>query len=171
MNFILEAFLLMLPAYVSSPGAVLSRGRRPVDMGKKFFDGKRILGDGKTFEGLALGTFLGFLAGVIAELCTPEELYGSYLNVFLLSFGGLFGDMCNSFLKRRFDVARGGKFPVLDQLNLAFGAWFLCFLFSRAWFLEKFNLLTVITVLIMTPLLHRGANLAAYKLGLKDVPW
>jgi CDP-diglyceride synthetase len=26
-------------------------------------------------------------------------------------------------------------------------------------------------VLIMTPLLHRAANMAAYKLGLKDVPW
>jgi len=91
MNFILKAFLLMLPAYVSSPGAVLSRGKRAVDMGKNFFDGKRILGNGKTFEGLALGTLLGFIAGVITEILTEENIYGSYLNIFLLSLEGFLG--------------------------------------------------------------------------------
>ncbi|MDY6986300.1 MAG: CDP-2,3-bis-(O-geranylgeranyl)-sn-glycerol synthase [Candidatus Thermoplasmatota archaeon] len=171
MNFIIRAFLLMLPAYVSSPGAVLSRGKRPIDMGKNFFDGKRILGDGKTFEGLALGTLLGFVAGIIVEVCTKENLYGSFLNIFFLSFGGLLGDMCNSFLKRRLNVERGGKLPVLDQLNLVFGSWMLCFLFDRNWFFESFNWYIAITVLVMTPLLHRAANIAAYKLGLKDVPW
>ena len=171
MNLILKAFLLMLPAYVSSPGAVFSRGKRPIDMGKRFFDGKRIMGDGKTFDGLALGTVLGFVAGVIVDLCTEENFYGSYLNAFLLSFGGLLGDMCNSFLKRRLGIGRGEKLPILDQLNLVFGAWFLCFVFDSGWFLESFNWYVVITVLIMTPLLHRAANMVAYRLGLKDVPW
>jgi CDP-2,3-bis-(O-geranylgeranyl)-sn-glycerol synthase len=170
MNFILKAFLLMLPAYVSSPGAVLSRGKKPVDFGKDFFDGKRILGDGKTFEGLALGTLLGFIAGVIAEFLTEEELYGPF-SIFLISFGGLFGDMCNSFLKRRLSIGRGEKLPVLDQLNIVFGSWLLCFFFDRNWFFESFNWYIAITVLIMTPLLHRAANILAYKLGLKDVPW
>lgn len=169
MNFLLKAFLLMLPAYISSPGAVLSRGKMPIDLGKNFFDGRRILGRGKTFEGLALGTLLGFIAGVIVELFI--ELYGSYFNIFLLSFGGLFGDICNSFLKRRLGIEQGEKLPVLDQLNLVFGSWFLCFVFSRDWFLESFNWYIAITVLVMTPLLHRAANIAAYKLGLKDVPW
>lgn len=168
---LLDALVLMLPAYLSSPGAVLSRGKRPIDMGKNFTDGRRILGDGKTFEGLIIGTLIGFTAGAVVEFFSTKNTYGSYANIFLLSLGGLIGDLANSFLKRRLRVDRGGKLPLLDQLNLVFGAWFLCILFSRGWFLENFNWKIVLIVIIVTPILHRGANLLAYGLRLKEVPW
>jgi CDP-2,3-bis-(O-geranylgeranyl)-sn-glycerol synthase len=173
-EMISRAFLLMLPAYVSSPGAVISHGKIPVDMKKNFFDGKRIFGDGKTIEGLFIGTILGFLAGVAVHFAlraTFPGIYGGFLNIGLISFGGLFGDLMNSFIKRRVNIERGEKLPVLDQLNVVFGSWLLCFAFSRNWFLESFTLPIAIIVLIITPILHRIANIIAYKIKLKDVPW
>jgi len=174
-EMISRAFLLMLPAYVSSPGAVISHGKIPVDQKKKFFDGKRIFGDGKTIGGLFIGTILGFLAGVAIHFAlrgTPfSGIYGGFLNIGLISFGGLFGDLMNSFIKRRVNIERGGKLPVLDQLNVVFGSWILCFIFSRNWFLESFTPPIAIIVLIITPILHRVANIIAYKIKLKDVPW
>ena len=174
LEMILKSFLLMLPAYVSSPGAVLSRGKIPVDLKKNFFDGKRIFGDGKTIEGLFIGTILGFFVGAAVHFATGAtsmRLYGNFLNIGLISFGGLFGDLINSFVKRRMNVKRGGKLPILDQLNIVFGSWLLCFIFSRSWFLKSFTLPIAIIVLVITPILHRSANIIAYRIKLKDVPW
>ncbi len=48
---VLKAMWLMLPAYIANPTAALFGGGMPIDFGKKYHDGQRILGDGKTFRG------------------------------------------------------------------------------------------------------------------------
>ena len=50
-EIILQALWLILPAYVANASAVLVGGGTPVDSGKNWKDGKRILGDGKTWRG------------------------------------------------------------------------------------------------------------------------
>ncbi len=47
---IVIAFWAMLPAYVPNNAAVLAGGGRPIDGGRTW-DGKRVLGDGKTWRG------------------------------------------------------------------------------------------------------------------------
>ena len=54
LEIILQALWLILPAYVANASAVLVGGGTPVDFGKNWRDGKRILGDGKTWRGLLL---------------------------------------------------------------------------------------------------------------------
>ena len=44
-----QAFWFMLPAYVANPTAVVFGGGRPIDAGRVLRDGRRFLGDGKTW--------------------------------------------------------------------------------------------------------------------------
>ena len=58
------AMWLMVPAYIANPMAVVFGGGKPLDMGMKWLDGQRILGDGKTIKGLVGGTACGIVAGI-----------------------------------------------------------------------------------------------------------
>src|SRR2546422_10015344 len=51
----LLAFWFLLPAYVANPMAVVFGGGTPMDFGRALRDGRRILGDGKTWRGVARG--------------------------------------------------------------------------------------------------------------------
>lgn len=169
---------LMLPAYVPNSAAALFGGGLAIDFGKNFFDGRRIFGDGKTFRGLISGTACGVAVGIAehssAELAGMPDFgeYPSFLwVVFLLSFGALFGDLLKSFFKRRLGYRRGAELPVMDQLDLVFGAWALTFIFAMGWFLANFNIWIMITAIIITPVLHRIVNVIGYKIGTKREPW
>ena len=62
-EIIIQALWLVLPAYVANASALIFGGGTPIDFGKKWKDGRRILGDGKTWRGLFIGTFVGMTAG------------------------------------------------------------------------------------------------------------
>jgi CDP-2,3-bis-(O-geranylgeranyl)-sn-glycerol synthase len=169
---------LMLPAYIPNPAAALFGGGLPIDFRKYFLDGKRILGDGKTFRGLICGTACGIAIGImehyLAKTVNMPD-FGEYPDfikvIFLLSFGALFGDLLKSFLKRRLGYERGAKLPVVDQLDLVLGAWLLAFIFAREWFLANYNIWIIATAVVITPVLHRIINVIGYKIGAKKEPW
>ena len=173
LHLIILGIWLMLPAYVPNPAAALFGGGAPIDLGKKLKDGYRIFGDGKTFRGLIAGTLCGIAIGLIQNLLSPMMGLPSFVLPALvcLSFGALLGDLCKSFFKRRFGLRRGASLPVVDQLDLVFGSWLLCFIFVREWFLYNFNLQIIVVVLVMTPLLHISMNIIGYKMGVKKEPW
>jgi CDP-diglyceride synthetase len=173
LHLIILGIWLMLPAYVPNPAAALFGGGAPIDLGKKLKDGYRIFGDGKTFRGLIAGTLCGIVIGLIQNLLSPMMGLPSFVLPALvcLSFGALLGDLCKSFFKRRFGLRRGASLPVVDQLDLVFGSWLLCFIFVREWFLYNFNLQIIVVVLVMTPLLHISMNVIGYKMGVKKEPW
>ena len=51
-------------------------------------------------------------------------------------------------------------------------AFLFLFLFSRSFFLSLYgNFIDIVIILVITPLLHRGVNILAYKMHRKDVPW
>lgn len=175
-----QAFWFMLPAYVANPSAVLTGGGTPMDLGKNFIDGKRILGDGKTWRGLIGGTCAGMILGLIQTLIvtvfkSSDWSFGScpyfLVTIFCLAFGALLGDTIKSFVKRRLGIERGAKVPLMDSLDFVLGAWLLLILFSYSWFIGTFTKWHILVVLIITPFLHRGVNIAGYKLGKKKVPW
>jgi CDP-2,3-bis-(O-geranylgeranyl)-sn-glycerol synthase len=183
-EIILIGIWLTIPAYVANPSAVLFGGGKPMDFGKKLKDGERVLGDGKTwrgfFGGVGSGIIIGFVqVGVSSPFDDGHLGFGPYPNfllvIILLAFGALFGDVLGSFVKRRFKIKRGKKAPGLDQYDFLIGAWLLVLIFKYQWFLESFiywpNTLALITVIILTPFLHRGVNILGYKIGKKDVPW
>jgi CDP-2,3-bis-(O-geranylgeranyl)-sn-glycerol synthase len=54
------SLLFIVPAYISNAGMVIVGGGEPIDRGKLWRDGKRILGDHKTWSGLIKGPlFIG----------------------------------------------------------------------------------------------------------------
>jgi CDP-2,3-bis-(O-geranylgeranyl)-sn-glycerol synthase len=172
------AFWVMLPAYVPNNAAVLAGGGAPIDGGRTL-GGRRVLGDGKTWRGTAVGTAAGALLGLVLNALEPvvSTASGFSLPVFppaallALPLGAMLGDIGASFLKRRTGRERGAPFPGVDQLDFVVGALLLAFLAAPGWVLETFTPLIVALVFVMTPLLHIGTNAGAYLLGLKDEPY
>ena len=181
-----QSMWLMLPLFISNPSAVFTGNKKPIDFGKSFSDGTRILGDGKSWGGLVGGTLIGMVAGLAmafvmrsADADVHWQFGASQVeilkNVFLISFGALFGDSAASFIKRRMKFKRGAAVPGLDQFDMIAGVWLLLMIFSWGWFPDMFisdgRWVGLIAVLILTPVLHRVANIIGYKIGVKEVPW
>ncbi len=155
----MEFLVKILPAYLASASAVVLGGGHPIDMGKRFIDGRRVLGDGKTVEGFLGGWAFG---GLVGFLLFPLFSLPPLLS-FLISFGAMLGDALGSFVKRRLGFERGASVPLLDQESLLLGVFILK--------PTLFSPLEWLLLLIMTPVLHRLTNIMAFKLGLKGVPW
>ncbi len=170
LEIILNAIWLMLPAYIANPMAVVFGGGMPIDLGKNWRDGQRILGDGKTIRGLFAGTICGIITGLIQMWMSP--LAGFNFNViFAISFGALLGDIIKSFFKRRLGFPRGKRFILVDQLDFVIGAWVLTYAIDPAWFIGNFTPEIIFTVLIITPIFHRLTNIFGYHIKLKKEPW
>jgi CDP-2,3-bis-(O-geranylgeranyl)-sn-glycerol synthase len=173
---VLSAMWIMLPAYLPNPVAALMGGGTPIDFGKKLSDGKRILGEGKTYRGLLCGVLAGIAIGLI-QIWLEDSYSWDFLphhtlaSIVLLSLGALLGDMGKSFLKRRLGKDRGTKWPVADQYDLVVGALVLLLLFDPSWLVANFTLPIIIIIIILTPILHRAVNIIGYISGIKEVPW
>jgi CDP-2,3-bis-(O-geranylgeranyl)-sn-glycerol synthase len=172
------AFWAMLPAYVPNNVAVLAGGGRPIDGGRTW-DGRRVLGDGKTWRGTFVGTLAGAALAAALNAAEPavSDALGVPLPVFPLAamlalpFGAMLGDILASFLKRRTGRERGAAFPGLDQLDFVVVALALAAVAAPAWFGDTFTFEVIVAVLVLTPILHVGTNVGAYQLGLKDEPY
>jgi len=174
-DIITIALWLMLPAYLPNPCAALFGRGTAIDFGRNFTDGRRILGDGKTYIGFFAGTVAGIVIGLVQMLIAPYAPIPfpefTLTAILCLSIGSLLGDLGMSFVKRRIGLARGAPLPIADQLDFVAGAWILTYLFEREWFLLNFTTWIVVTILIITPIMHLATNIIGYKLGKKDVPW
>jgi len=188
-EIILQALWLILPAYVANASAVLVGGGKPVDFGKNWKDGRRILGDGKTWRGLFSGAFVGMTSGfglaVAAKYIATSDFAFIGLNdfegfplmiiiVFSLCFGALLGDIVESFFKRRIGKERGQDWFVFDQLDFIVGALFLSLFVSTLlqvfdftsynWFIKVFSVWHILILLVLTPFFHIFANFVNKKL-------
>lgn len=179
------AVWLMLPAYIPSPLAAVFGGGKPIDGGRNFSDGRRILGDGKTYRGLFCGVVFGMAAGLLQMLYLSRQTgifsvelpsfagngANAFIVIFALASGSLFGDMFMSFFKRRLGLKRGAPLPVVDQLDFVFGAWLFTYIAAPAWFVSNFTTPVIIVVLLLTPVLHLSTNIIGYFIGVKNEPW
>lgn len=170
------AWWILFPIYAANSAPPLARGTHPIDGGRAWRDGRRLLGDGKTVE----GTFLGFVAGmavVVAESLLEPALnsfasgwsvtlpHMSLLAGFTIVAGAIAGDLGGSFIKRRAGLERGANVPGLDQLNFVIGA-----LIFSYWFVAITPLM-IVYMLALTPVLHRLFNIIGHRSGVKQVPW
>ena len=114
---------VMVPALVPNSGAVIFGGGTPVDLGRKW-KGERVLGDGKTWNGLIGGISFGILIGCLQIVGEMNYELPGFIGlgpmptalgaVATLAVGSLLGDMGGAFIKRRLGLNRGDKAPVLD---------------------------------------------------------
>ena len=142
----MEALLLFLPVL----GAPLLHApvlrydllrwlKRPLDGGATW-RGRRLFGDNKTWRGALLMTLGPLLATLLLEAAWPAwwaELpagardAGPALLGLLVGLGVVLGELPNSFLKRRLDIAPGSQrrsagglaLILLDQGDLVLGVW------------------------------------------------
>ncbi len=176
-----QALWFFLPAFVANPMAVVFGGGAPVDFGRVLRDGERLFGDGKTWRGLVGGTVAGALLGFL--LSWPFDpssrwSFGSPPEAFaisaVLALGALLGDLGGAFVKRRMHKPRGAKAPGLDQYDFVVGGLLLS-LAIPAWSVPRFfsddALLGLFAIILITPALHRAANLVGYRIGKKHEPW
>lgn len=177
----LGAIYFMLPAYVANLSGLAFGGGRPIDGGKDFHDGSRLIGNGVTWRGFRNGTLLGTSVGLvlgiigtfygdlsiltwgIIDLHVYGSVIGGLILGFLMAFGALFGDAVGSFLKRRIGLKSGESAPIMDQLDFVIGALVLSVLVVQI----SWNLFVIIA--IITIILHVGSNSIAYIVGIKDV--
>jgi CDP-2,3-bis-(O-geranylgeranyl)-sn-glycerol synthase len=173
---LVESIWIILPAYAANGLVPLIKGKKPIDGGRKLYDGMPVFGKGKTWEGLVFGCFIGSLIGLVEEFAFPYlpwEISPIPLNIvpmslimgFFLGLGAMLGDMGGSFIKRRLKLKRGQAAPLLDQDDFVVGA--LVF----ASFLTQIKIEWVVLLLIITPLFHLIANVVAYMAKIKNEPY
>ena len=182
---VLSAYVIyfMLPAYLANVSALVFGGGKPLDFGRNFRDGRRIIGNGVTWRGTIIGTLIGTVIGIIQG--SISAYYGSVFNLIpgimiiqgpipasilqgaiiglFLGGGALIGDAAGSFIKRRIGIERGKAAPFLDQLDFVVGA----LVFASIIVFIPLNM--IIFILIISIVLHLLTNIIAYLIGMKDV--
>jgi CDP-2,3-bis-(O-geranylgeranyl)-sn-glycerol synthase len=103
------------------------------------WQGKRLLGDHKTWRGLVVGVTCGVITAVIQnnfwrlESYLKIDFFGGLADVILigvlLSMGALVGDAMKSFIKRRLGVPSGKSLLIFDQIDYVVGAALITFPF------------------------------------------
>ncbi len=163
MALVLNAITLYLPAMVTNATPVFVRKGTPIDLGKQFIDGRRILGDGKTFEGLLVGLYFGFIVSFTYTLLQYDVC--SVLVLYLSCVAAILGDLLGSFIKRRLGLKRGERALLLDQLDFFLASSVVLVVYGLV------DYVLFIVALVIIVLLHMVTNRVAYILGLKNVPW
>ena len=188
-EIIAQAFWIILPAYIANASAKLFGGGTPIDFNKKFKDGKRILGNGKTWRGLAGGTIIGMIGGFALSIGafyinnTEYSFIGitDFLGfpyiipiLFSICFGALSGDLIESFFKRRRGINRGKDWIPFDQLDFILGVLIFSFIISALldflgltkvnWFYENIGIWHILFLLVVTPIIHILSNLIHNKI-------
>ncbi len=166
--FIGSVLILMrdfIAAMVANASPVFLNRGTPIDRGRVFVDGRRLLGDGKTFEGYFLGLFFGYTVAVAESLLLNDSHYIIY--GMMGALGALVGDSVSSFFKRRLGLKRGAPLPIVDQLDFYIGA--AAFMWLVGWRPPRISYFLGAALIII--IVHRLTNYLAYRLHLKDVPW
>jgi CDP-2,3-bis-(O-geranylgeranyl)-sn-glycerol synthase len=156
-NWFLGTIWLFLPAYFANAAPVLLHGGGPLDRGRMWSDGKRILGDHKTIY----GTLTGVSVGALFALAQGNALQGT-----LFAIGAIGGDLLFAFIKRRIGLEPGKPLPLWDQVGFIILAIILGSLVEPrpTWQQDVAMIVTTIPV-------HYVSNLFAWGLNWKKEPW
>lgn len=171
------ALWFIVPAYAANGFPVVFGGGVPIDMGRKFLDGKPIFGSHKTVRGFLAGLTAGILVSVAQTIVLQTGLVTDFarllpfqFNVFvgsMIALGALMGDLVHSFVKRRIGKVEGAPLPLADQLDFVVGAIIFSILASGS----APPLLTILLILVITVPMHLLTNFIAYMLRMKKTPY
>lgn len=158
----------------------------PIDLNHRLYDGHRVLGENKTFQGflgmIVLSIITQIIWGMILSMSilTLErfnDFYTKYQNTILtnICIGALLGftymlfELPNSFLKRRFNIKSGSKgkglvgfiFFIFDYIDSIIGIAFIIKV------LCKIDIEKVLWYIILGGLTHLAVNIILYILKIK----
>lgn len=172
-ELIVSSIYFILPAYIANMAPVFA-ARLGLPLGLPIH--KRLFGAHKSWRGfysayvlalisLSLQYWLQYSGHFYTYNLLNYEQINIFLYAFLFGVGALTGDLIKSFFKRRTGITAGASWFPFDQLDLVIGA----LIFLAPFFILPWQ--NIITLLILTPLLHFTANLLGYFLKLKEVWW
>src|SRR5438132_5642500 len=124
LGIFLDALLLIGPSYVANAAPLLLGGGTPLDGGKNFLDGERILGAHKTVRGLFAGIIGGSVIGLAESPVDSRLLLGGIM----IALGTVLGDLVGAFLKRRIRIKPDSPMPIVEQLDVVIGGPLLVYL-------------------------------------------
>jgi|TARA_Y100000294_G_scaffold175116_1_gene194525 CDP-2,3-bis-(O-geranylgeranyl)-sn-glycerol synthase len=168
----------MLPAYFANMAPVIVKNifnnlEFPLDFNKKIKN-KPIFGKNKTFRGLIFGILFAVIIAYLQFLFYNNNLfvnisivnYSDWLLIgLLMGFGTIFGDLVESFVKRRMNYESGKSFIPWDQMDFVIGA--LIFVYP----IVKLSLDKIIIILLLSFILHIIANHIAFYTGVRRERW
>jgi len=168
----------MIPIYFANMAPVIVKKvfnnlAFPLDFNKKIGN-KEILGKNKTFRGLIFGVIFAIIIifiqfnfyknNILVDISIVD--YSDWLLIgLLMGFGAIFGDLAESFVKRRINYKPGKSFIPFDQLDFVIGA--LIFVYS----IVALSLNKIITILVLSFILHIIVNHVAYYTGFRKEKW
>ena len=186
LEVLIRVLWVLTPVFAANALATIPKGRGPpMDFGRNWVDGRRILGPSKTWSGFLFGTLVAVPIVLLQAwliLIAPPNLqlvphYGptvlsSIPVAFLLTGGAMTGDAAGSFIKRRLGYGSGARVFGLDQLPFVLLPVGLGLVFYPAIFVPTFfSLEALLWVLLLTLGLHTLFNWIGFKAGTKKVPW
>ncbi len=167
---ILKALYFFLPAYLANMAPVLFKWlpflEKPVHKNK--------FGHHKTWRGLITATLIGGLVFYLQKLAYVSGFtklaiidYSGFtiLLGFLLGFGAIFGDLVESYYKRKLGIKPGESWKVWDQTDFVIGG----ILFSFFVYIPPVSV--IVLLLTISPLLHITVNHLSYWLRIRDSKW
>lgn len=144
MIIILQLIWFGIPGGISNATAPISKKllpmfNAPVDFGIEI-NGKRLFGKNKSFRGFIFGTIVGTLVfllqrylyinfDIFREISLIDYEDAPIYIGSLLGFGALFGDLIESFFKRRLNINSGESWFPFDQIDWILGMILLVFPF------------------------------------------
>jgi CDP-archaeol synthase len=157
---LLLGILLLLGVANGSPvlAAKLLDGRfdRPLDGGRKLPDGQSVFGASKTIRGLLVSTLSTMLAALALGF---EWSLGAGI-----AAGAMAGDLCSSFVKRRFRLAPHSQVLGLDQIPEALVP---LLLIQDRLGLSWLDIAVLLTAFLA---LQIGLSRLLFRLGIRDRP-
>ena len=170
---LLWIFYFLLPAGLANMAPVLFKKvnflNTPIDFNIKFGN-KELFGSHKTYRGFFFGIIVAIVIVLLQKLVYNSFPFGlvnyNEINIFLLGFllgfGALFGDLVESFFKRRIGIKSGKVWFPFDQIDWVIGAFaFVAFYltFQASYFWMGLGLFLI---------LHLLVNYLGYLLKIKD---
>ena len=177
---------VLTPTFIANAAAVLPGGvGPPMDFGRSWSDGRRVLGASKTWSGYVGGILFAIPFGLLQAylyVIAPDSLrlvpgFGPSVAaavpvVLLLTVGALTGDAIGSFVKRRLGRDSGSRTILVDQLPFVLVPVVLGLLLFPSTFDPAFLSAEGILWLVLFTLgFHAAFNWVGYKVGKKSVPW
>ena len=166
LTIIMKSIYFFLPAYFANMAPILFK-RLPL-LNKPI--NKTKFGENKTWRGLVFATFLGAVVFWLQRVAYQEGFtnwalidYTDFSILFgvLLGFGAIFGDLVESYYKRKSGFKPGESWLPWDQLDFVLGGLIFSF------FIYVPPAEVVLVLLLVSPLLHIVVNYLGYLMKFK----
>ncbi len=136
---------------------------------------EKLFGNHKTYRGIVFAVIIGMLIFYLQQVLFQYDFFKnislinyneySLLLGFLLAIGAMFGDLIESFIKRRLNILPGQRFIPWDQLDFVIGALIL------SYFIVPLSFIDIILILIISFILHIIFNHLGYYLKVNKNKW